>query len=122
LVDRVKQYLCAKFPAMFGFTVYDSIDDAAHDGRIPYPTRGEHVKGGHAVAAVGYDDTVRVPQGDGARSTTGAFLIRNSWGRDWGMDGYGWLPYDYVLGKLAVDWWTLIKGEWVNTGQFGPSS
>jgi hypothetical protein len=28
------------------------------------------------------------------------------------------LPYDYVLDGLAVDWWTVLKNEWVDTGQF----
>ena len=25
-----------------------------------------------------------------------------------GQQGYGWLPYDYVLKGLAVDWWSLM--------------
>lgn len=36
-----------------------------------------------------------------------------------GERGYGWLPYEYVLRSLAVDWWSLLKAEWVNTGYFG---
>lgn len=47
-----------------------------------------------------------------------AILIRNSWGTEWGDAGYGWLPYNYVLNGLAVDWWTLLKNEWIDTGEF----
>jgi len=36
----------------------------------------------------------------------------------WGDAGYGWLPYDYVLKGLGVDWWSLLKNEWIDTGNF----
>jgi len=121
LVGRVKVLLQHKLPAMFGFSVYSSIDQAASKkGKIPYPSSKESRIGGHAVMAVGYDDEITIANSLGSESETkGALLIRNSWGPDWGEDGYGWLPYAYVLNGLAVDWWSLIKSEWVDTGQFG---
>jgi len=39
-------------------------------------------------------------------------------GACWGEHGYGWLPYDYVLRGLAEDFWTILKKEWVDTGEF----
>ena len=43
---------------------------------------------GHAVAATGYDDTQQY------------VVIRNSWGRSWGDQGYGKLPYESVLSSV----------------------
>lgn len=104
---------------MFGFTVYNSISQAGGSGKIPHPTPAEKVAGGHAIAAVGYDNALKIKNTNpGAVETTGALLIRNSWGTGWGDHGYGWLPYDYVLNGLAVDWWSLLKNEWVDTGAF----
>ena len=105
---------------MFGFTVYSSYLQAGSTGKIPMPARQDQNMGGHAVVAVGYDDEMRIKNNNPeADETVGALLIRNSWGGHWGEHGYGWLPYDYVLQRLAVDWWSLIKTEWVDTRHFG---
>jgi len=120
LLARIKTDLSKGLPSMFGFTVYSSISQGNTTGKIPYPTRGERVEGGHAIDAVGYDDNLKIKNTNaGGIETTGALLIRNSWGTAWGSAGYGWLPYKYVLDGLATDWWSLIKSEWVDTGQFG---
>ena len=68
----------------------------------------------------GFDDNKKIRnQNSGGPETTGAFVIRNSWGTGWGEDGYGWLPYDYVREGLATDWWSVIKARWIEMGQFG---
>ena len=119
LLARIKTNLAASLPSMFGFTVYASISQAAVTGKIPYPVTGEAVAGGHAIVAVGYDDAMKIKNTNpGGTETTGALLIRNSWGTGWGSAGYGWLPYEYVLKGLAVDWWSLLKSEWIDTGAF----
>jgi C1A family cysteine protease len=118
LVQEIKKFLTSGFPSMFGFTVYSSIRQANTNGKIPMPGPNEQVEGGHAIVAVGFDDAMTITNTDANVTSKGAFLIRNSWGTSWGDAGYGWLPYDYVMKGLADDWWTLIKGEWVDTGAF----
>jgi C1A family cysteine protease len=109
LLHHIKSFISKRHPLAFGFSVYKSISQVTSSGFIPYPDiRGDTVVGGHAVMAVGYDD-YKYDVGGGA---SGALLIRNSWGTDWGQDGYGWLPYEYVLDGLTKDWWTLYKEPW----------
>ncbi len=109
----VRKNLAAGLPAMFGFTVYSSIPPAGDGkGEIPFPGPGDGVEGGHAVVTVGYDDKKKIGK------NTGALLIRNSWGTDWGAAGYGWLPYAYVEAGLAVDFWSLVDAGFIDTELF----
>jgi C1A family cysteine protease len=117
---RLRTYLSAGHPAMFGFTVYSSIEQATDTGRIPFPSPRDRIEGGHAVVAVGYDDRMIIQNQHGGEKTVGALLIRNSWSRDWGEEGYGWLPYEYIRRGLAEDFWSVLKKEWIDTGEFKP--
>jgi C1A family cysteine protease len=125
LLAQIKAVLVAGLPCMFGFTAYQSIY-AEHNvclGHIPYPTRNDVMAGGHAMVAVGYDDHHVIESDDDPDNpSVGAILVRNSWGTDWGQGGYGWLPYDYILGELTADWWVLLKAEWLSQTSFGGES
>jgi len=118
VLESVKKTLAAGIPVMFGFTVYDSINQAESTGKIPFPCSNERVLGGHAVVAVGYDDKIEIGNSDCDVSAKGAMLIRNSWGEGWGDGGNGWLPYEYLYRELSVDFWSMLKQEWVDTRQF----
>jgi len=95
---QMKGCLADGYPFVFGFTVYESFESqtVAQTGHAPMPQHNEQVLGGHAVLAVGYDDSHQW------------FLVRNSWGTQWGMHGYFTLPYAYLINpNLADDYWTI---------------
>lgn len=97
-VADMKRCLRSGFPFVFGFTVFESFDSAevAQTGVVPMPGLDENALGGHAVLCVGYDDA------------TQRFLVRNSWGADWGAGGYFTIPYDYLGdSNLADDFWVI---------------
>jgi C1A family cysteine protease len=95
-LSELKTCLAAGFPFVFGFTVYSSFfqGDTNH-GIVPMPGN-ESVEGGHAVLAVGYDDSNQ------------RFIIRNSWGAGKGDNGYYYMPYPYLTNlSLSDDFWTV---------------
>jgi len=118
LLTRIKANLAKGLPPVYGFTVYNSISQAAATGKIPYPATTDRVIGGHANLLVGYDDQMTITNTTNGATTTGAFITRNSWGTTWGDHGYGYLPYDYVTHRLAVDFWSLVKEGWTDTEPF----
>lgn len=97
-IDELRSCLAQGFPFVFGIKVYASFvgQQVANTGVVNMPARGEKVAGLHAVLACGYDDSSK------------RFVARNSYGKDWGMDGYFTIPYSYLLDpELAHDFWTL---------------
>jgi len=107
-LETIKRFLAAGFAIVFGFAVCTSVTDGPD---IPCPTIFDGIRGGQAVLGVGYDDNRRI------RSDRGALRVMNSWGRTWGEDGFGWLPYTYVREQLAVDFWTLLTPNWIGSGE-----
>lgn len=89
----ILQCLASKRPIIFGINVYESFesDEVAKTGLVPIPQPDEKCLGGHAVLIVGYD------------LDRCLFLVRNSWGPDWGDHGYCWLPFEYVLSPHLAD-------------------
>jgi C1A family cysteine protease len=97
-LQGVKEALADGFPVAFGFTLYESFmtDDVARTGMAIAPLPNEAPIGGHAVLAVGYDDSKQ------------CLIVRNSWGTGWGDKGYFYLPYWYITTpNAAADFWVI---------------
>lgn len=48
----------------------------------------------------------------GYDQTKKAFLVRNSWSANWGINGYFWMPFDYMTNtSLASDFWVIKTME-----------
>lgn len=98
--DALISALANDLPIVFGIVVYDSFesDEVARTGLVPMPnTQTETCQGGHAVLICGYDRNRRL------------FLVRNSWGEDWGDGGYFWLPFDFVLNPNLADSFYVVE-------------
>ena len=100
-ITSMKTALANGFPIVVGIQVYASFesDEVAKTGMVPLPdVNNEEALGGHAILVSGYDDKKRV------------WIMRNSWGADWGDKGYFYLPYEYLLdSSLSSDLWNITK-------------
>jgi len=109
---NIRKCLAARMPSVFGLSLYSSFPLQGEGSEISVPQPGEQLIGGHALLAVGYDDERMIGPDQGA------LLVRNSWGTGWGDKGYGWLSYKYVEQRLATDFWSLIRPDFINTDLF----
>lgn len=96
-LNDFKSALSEGYPIATSFTLYDSFDQARSNGFVPLPTSEEIAQANiseredtrdrhsrHAMVIVGYSDQLQM------------FLVRNSWGEDWGDKGYCYIPYGYI--------------------------
>lgn len=96
---QIKQAILNNLPIILGILVYKSFESAevAKTGIVNMPDISEECRGGHAVLLVGYDDTIE------------RYIMRNSWGENWGQKGYFTIPYQYIHDPtLTNDLWVLV--------------
>lgn len=102
-ITSIKGCLAEGYPISFGFSVYESFFSPAvsKKGIMPLPdVNTEDFMGGHAVLAVGYDDKKQM------------VLVRNSWGKNWGIAGHFWMPYSFIANEgYCRDFWTIRTVE-----------
>ena len=102
-LEHLHACLAEGYPFIFGMSVYSQFESARvrRTGTVALPGKHEKRVGGHAVLAVGYSHARR------------RFLVRNSWGQDWGQGGYFTIPYGFLKDpRLAKNFWTI---RWVGT-------
>ncbi len=97
-LNQIKACLASGLPFIFGIVIYKSFesDQVKQSGKVPLPQPGDEQLGAHAIVGVGYDDDQQV------------FIFRNSYGEDWGDQGYGYLPYSFMR-RYAFDFWVIQK-------------
>lgn len=87
---EVKSQLAAGFPVVIGMMVDDGFMKLS---REIYSERSGRALGGHALVVVGYDDNFQ------------AYKVINSWGTDWGDNGYGRISYS-VFSNVVKEGYT----------------
>lgn len=78
-----RAWLASTGPLLCGLDVDSAWDNAAATGGLIDDFHPETVRGGHAVAVVGY-------------RADGRFIVRNSWGTNWGDSGFGYVSPAYI--------------------------
>ncbi len=94
-LDELRSHLYSKGPCAIGVEVFRGFLET---GLVPMPKKDERSFGGHAISPVGYDDSKEL------------IKFKNSWSKNWGDKGYGFLPYSYV-NRYMMDAWSSVDIE-----------
>ncbi len=112
----MKQNLAKGSPVIIGMMVGGSFMQNMLNKPAWIPTQEDYDQrgfGGHAMCVVGYDDYLN----------GGSFLLMNSWGTNWGKDGFAWVRYSdfrafnkeaygiYPMGNIDKDSQTRFSGS-----------
>ncbi len=98
--SQIKAALVNRRPVVCGISVYQSLYNLYGSDSVYNTATGSNL-GGHAVTIVGYDDN----------KFGGAFKVINSWGINWGDNGYFWLPYSFASQGIINETYILEDAE-----------
>ena len=102
IIIELKKVLVRGYPIIFGFNVYESFESEwLNDGIMPIPEPYEDTNTSHCVVAIGYDDEKQ------------SFLIRNSWGVEWGIStdgGHFYIPYSFIADEENAYEFKILQG------------
>ena len=101
-ITEMKTSLANNEPFVVGIAIYSSFmtPRVTKTGNVTMPGKKDYLLGGHAVVCVGYNESKKV------------WIMRNSWGTNWGDKGYFYLPYAYLTNSsLSSDLWIIKQME-----------
>ena len=87
LCDALREY----GPVAIGIGCFEEMFRIGKDGFISYPRNPNNFYGGHAVCCCGFTEN-------------NLFKFKNSWGSDWGDNGYGYVSYKYIRDFMLDAW------------------
>jgi C1A family cysteine protease len=97
-MPEILNALAAGYPVAFGALLFDGFNTSARTGIVDSPVPGDVPIGAHAMLISGYNRPEK------------RLLVRNSWGPEWGLGGYCYMPFSYFsFGDLVDDFW-VVKG------------
>lgn len=92
-VNDIMDSLANYKPVVIAMTAFsDFMNLTGENSTVPMPSKSSIEYGGHAVCLVGYD------------LSRSAFLAKNSFGVDWGDNGYCWIPFEYFKDYVFEQW------------------
>ncbi len=98
-VPEMLECIQQEYPFVCGFKIYESFNHP-DKGMIKIPEENERFLGGHAMTCVGYEVKEEA-----------CFIFKNSWSREWGDEGYCYIPFRYME-HYGADSWTVRRSTW----------
>lgn len=109
LLEQAKAYLYQDQPIVIALSIDAQYFGARDDNGNYIYRKFKKETGSHAMLVVGYDDDMN------------AFKVVNSWGKNWGNDGFVWLDYSAFSEADDIDSeFKVLCEAWVTTDKIHP--
>lgn len=89
--EHIRLAVAEGYGVVFGIAIYNSFQDTPATGIVP---ENDYELAGHAMVIVGYNDSEQ------------KYIVRNSWGAEWGNNGYCFMDYAYVNAE-GYNFWVI---------------
>jgi C1A family cysteine protease len=91
-IDNMLNALNDYMPILIGISIFESFNNVSIDNPTVTVLENDYPLDSHAMTVVGYN------------TTSQQFLVKNSWGTNWGMNGYCYIPFDYMKEHAFEKW------------------
>lgn len=101
IINTIKQFLSLNIPVISAIYVSSDYYDSK-TGIYEYSNKYKDSLFKYPILIVGYNDNTK------------SFVFQNSWGKNWGDKGFGYISYKFFKRRKILDTWVITDSQYID--------